>query len=196
MSFEYKPRSYANFQAMLVGYEIDEINAFVEHVEEHRHARESRLATLVERAKAAEVDDDRFIDDFHELMRVGELAWELAIVALHRVVEIHRGWVARRVEPKIDARTLAHFGAVKDLIRRRRQIDIEKLEGATEIDELRCLNNAVKHQAEVTAELAAFPAWKDMAGQKLGDVRPVYNRLRESVPRYLYDLAMRVVGDG
>lgn len=193
MNYEYKPRSYAAFQALLVGYEIEEIDALVAHVEEYRDARESRLAALAEKAK---IDDDRFVDDFHELMRVGELAWELAIVALHRVVEIHRGWVARRVEPKTNARTLAHLGAVKDLIRRRRQIDIEKLEGATEIDELRCLNNAVKHQAEVTEELAAFPAWKDKAGNKLGDVRPAYNRLRESVPKYLYDLAMKVVADG
>lgn len=196
MRFEHKPRPDADFQAMLVGYEIEEIDSFVEHVEEYRSARESRLAALVEKAKAARVDDDRFVDDFHELMRVGELASELSIVALHRVVELHRGRILRRAYREFDATTLARFDVVKALVQHTRRIDIQKLDGAAEIEELRLLNNAVKHQAEVTKQLAGVPAWNGRAGQKLGDLRPAYDRLRESVPKYLYDFAMKVAADG
>jgi len=52
------------------------------------------------------------------------------------------------------------------------------------VNELRLLNNAVKHAGRVTAELAReYPRWKQ--GRKLTGVGAAYERLRRPVPSYI-----------
>lgn len=189
MEFEYKSRPYADFLSLIVGYELDEIDALIDHVEEHRAAREARLVAL---QREVESDDDRYVDEFHQVMRVGELTSELAIVALHRVVELHRGSILHLVFPEFGPRSLDRFDVLKALVLHTKKVDITSLAGAREVDELRVLNNAVKHQAEVTKELAQFPAWLGKTGEKLGDLRPTYVRLRPFVPTYLESFATTV----
>ena len=55
------------------------------------------------------------------------------------------------------------------------------------VDELREINNAVKHEGRVSKQLAKYPGW--VRDKPLGDLNPAYGRLVPDVPRYLADLA-------
>ena len=64
------------------------------------------------------------------------------------------------------------------------RIDIKRTPHYRAVNELRLLNNAVKHAGRVTAELAReYPRWKQ--GRKLTGVGAAYERLRRPVPSYI-----------
>ena len=65
-----------------------------------------------------------------------------------------------------------------------------KIHCAKDVDELRCLNNAIKHERRVNSALAKFPGWKK--GTELGDLESHYYRLQPLAKRYLEDLAKRL----
>ena len=70
---------------------------------------------------------------------------------------------------------------------RKLKIKEGKIHCAKDVDELRCLNNAIKHERRVNGTLAKFPGWKK--GDKLGDLESHYYRLRPFAKQYLEDLA-------
>jgi hypothetical protein len=187
MTFKYRATPYSSFQAMMVEFELEELDAFLTHVDDHRDATETRLANW---AKDLPAGDDRLVDEFAEVVRVVELASETAIVFLYRVVEVHRDTLLRRMYPEFKRGSLERPDVLQALVRHTKKKDIRKLKGAADIEELRVLNNAVKHQASVTAELATrYPQWNGKIGDNLGDLRPQYQRLRRAVPKYLAALA-------
>ena len=59
---------------------------------------------------------------------------------------------------------------------------------AKSLNELRLLNNAVKHDGHIEERLAELPRWKRRAGEEIGDLRSHYHRLRPLAERYIDDL--------
>jgi len=93
-------------------------------------------------------------DDLYELEGITGLGDELAIVARYRVVELMR---ARAVTHRfgVEARgKSSNIRVLRDFLRTR-GIDLDGVQHATAIDELRLLNNAIKHEGCVTRELSA-----------------------------------------
>lgn len=91
----------------------------------------------------------------------------------------------------------------------RLQIEETKIRCARSIDELRCLNNAIKHERRVNGELAEFrrwkkkkrnqnsklakrPRWRSKKDDELGDLKDHYLRLRPLAEQYLEDLTKRL----
>jgi hypothetical protein len=71
------------------------------------------------------------------------------------------------------------------------RIDIKRIPHYRAVNELRLLNNAIKHAGRVTAELAKeYPRWKQ--GRNLTGVGAAYERLRRPVPSYIFRLAERL----
>lgn len=62
---------------------------------------------------------------------------------------------------------------------------------ADSVDELRCINNAVKHEGCVGTKLAEHSLWKKRQGEELGDLRAHYLRLRPLAERYIEDLVAK-----
>lgn len=60
------------------------------------------------------------------------------------------------------------------------------------MNELRCLNNSIKHDQTVNGELTSFPRWRSKEGDKLGDLERHHVRLRRAVDAYLDDLTTRL----
>jgi hypothetical protein len=59
------------------------------------------------------------------------------------------------------------------------------------IDELRLLNNAIKHEGKVTKQLSQkYRRWCE--GKKLEGLDQAYDRLRPKVPVYIFRLAQRL----
>ena len=68
-----------------------------------------------------------------------------------------------------------------------------KIRCVQSVNELRSLNNAIKHERRVNGELAKFPRWKNKKGDELGDLESHYLRLRPFAKRYLEDLTERLI---
>ena len=179
-------RSFFQLQAE---YASDDIDRFREHVELER-AR--RLTTARKRASNIPSGMGEFLaDEAQELDTVSYLADELSIVALYRVVEINTARiVAYEFGPTFKTKA-SYIARLKKLLRERKGIALDKVPHYEAINELRLLNNAIKHAGEVTEELAnAYPRWHK--GGRLTGLDKAYKRLRPKVPIYILRLAERM----
>ena len=80
--------------------------------------------------------------------------------------------------------TLAHDDCVDILSKW--EIKEQEIHCAEPVKELHLLNNAIKHQRQVTDSLAEISGWKE--GDELGDLESHYRRLQPLAERYLEDL--------
>lgn len=124
-------------------------------------------------------DEDAFVDE------IVELGDELAIVGIYKLLEIHTKRVVRAAFPDIDGRSLFRFDTLIEAFRDK-GVDLTSVTNFSEVDELRCLNNAIKHTGTVSSELASYPDWTQ--GETLSDLGKVYERLAPQVQDYVRDL--------
>ena len=173
MAFKYRRRSPFPLLLRIAKYELDDIDAFFD------------LANKTWRPKPNQ--DDWLVDEVEELEDLALLSEEFAIVGLWRGIELYRKRAMGIALNKNAARrSFRHKEFQKDLLQF--QVEETKLRCARYVDELRCLNNAIKHERRVDDELAEFPLWKKKKGKKLGGLERHYLRLRPYAMRYLEDL--------
>ena len=165
-------------------YELEDVDRLVDWSERQRRTREKSLRRITPSV------EDQFVDDMAEIDAFAELYAECAIVVLWRCVELFR---KRVITPAVGGAKARQSFKHKAFCRMLKQMGIPEsdLRCAAEVNELRCLNNAVKHDGHVGEELAAFPHWKLREGETLGDLRPHYARLRPTVKHYMDDLTKK-----
>lgn len=124
------------------------------------------------------------IEDRWILLRdVDNLAGQLLVVALFRQTELHIKRVVKRTDPNVDPSKLFNFKALKSAL----PFKIELLPNFDSFNELRMLNNAVKHQGKVGDELSTnFPSWK--LGEDLTGLESAYERLKPEISEFIKGL--------
>ncbi len=179
--------SQLDFPAMsakLVSAELEMVRAF--RAASKLHFARERLR--LEEAKVEGEDDSTYNDllagQYVIAEEILELSEELSIVAAYRVVELNTKRLTRWLDP-----TYTHFSwpSFAELLHARMKVDIRDLDGASAVDELRLLNNAIKHEAKVTDELAQYPGWT--AGARVHPLGQSFKRLAPAVPRFVEALA-------
>jgi hypothetical protein len=145
--------------------------------------------------EAAEGDEslgDLASDTRYELEKIRDVAEQMLIVALYRIVELSTtrilGW--RWELDLVKRRSLYKADRLNKALRKELGLRPEDLAGFAAIDELRCLNNAVKHEGQVDRKLVKY-GWK--LGAELAGCSDAVARLHPSVIAYLSDLAEKVV---
>lgn len=121
-------------------------------------------------------------DDFYQLAEAKKLGQALAITGLYRQVETQ---VKRALRP-----TFPEMG--KNKIEKillgipQKEIDSSKLVGFDAINELRMLNNLIKHaDSRVDKKLAtAYPTW--IENSELHDLDKAYDRLKPLVEKFIH----------
>jgi len=191
--FRYRRRSRFSFFALLTKWELDGIDRFVELAREARKSQEGWLERLAVQIHRQAPDDDWLVDDFAQLDDFAVLSAEFAIVGLWRCVELYRksatfiasgqgsGAKTFRYEYKKFKRELSRLGIPEQRIRCHQSVD-----------ELRCINDAIKHSRRVDGELAKFSRWRGKQSRDLGNLEGHYARLRSAAERYVSDLADRL----
>lgn len=184
--FKYRQRSPFHVLGRLARYEFENIDRFLEWANQQARARQRFLERLPGRIGT----DDCFVDDVAEIEGFTSLCNESAIVMLWRCIELSR---RRLIANALGARMArgvfrhANFCQALSMVR----ISEAKLRCARSVEELRCLNNAVKHEGLVGAELATHARWKGRLGQELGNLRPHFDRLRPLAERYINNLVKK-----
>ena len=168
--------------------EVDTIDRFRAHVldaaTEQRHSIQQNADEL-----PAEVQEF-LADDLYELDAISDLADQLAIVALYRVVESNTSRILAHKFGTAASRKASYIRALRDFLKQQ-GINVELIPHYRATNELRLLNNAIKHAGQVTDELAKeYPRWRQ--GEKLAGLGATYERLKGHVPSYIFRFAERV----
>jgi hypothetical protein len=177
--------------AELARLEIDSVARFLDNLKSAFDDEVRRLGELI--TKADREYADVLGDEFSSEKEVVELGEQLAIVAAYRVVELlsKRVLAFSKYGPK-KAGELFRFDRLKDALRKDFGVDISTLDGFAGVNEIRLINNAVKHDGLVSHALAeAYPQWKE--GAELKGLREAFERLSGSPSQYVRALAAAVI---
>jgi hypothetical protein len=180
--FQYKPASpFKGVFMRITRYEMNNIDGFLSLAKKAQRAEQNVLERIQEKRKTSTLDDG-LADDFAQLEDFIALSSEFAILGLWRCIELYKKGAIRVVSGEdAAARTFKHKDFQKEL--EKLGITEKRIRCARSVDELRCLNNSIKHQQHVDGELADFPRWRSKKGRKLGNLESEYRRLRPSAER-------------
>jgi hypothetical protein len=169
--------------------EVDTIDRFRVHV---RGAAAAQRHSIERRADDLPAEVQEFLaDDLNELDAISDLADQLAIVALYRVVEINTGRILAHKFGAAARRNASYIKALRAFLMQQQGINIERIPHYRAVNELRLLNNVIKHAGHVTAELGnEYPRWKQ--DKELAGLGAAYERLKVRVPSYIFRFAERV----
>jgi hypothetical protein len=171
--------------------EFGNIDSFREHAEQAHQRQKIYLERLASNRRNSP-DDDWLVDDFHALEDFATLSAEFSIVGLWRCIELFRKRAIWNCSGKVAAAgVFRHKQFQRELSKLR--IKDKRISCSRIVDELRCLNNSIKHDQRVGNELAAFRYWKNKEGQPLGNLAARYPRFRTAAERYLNDLTEKLV---
>ena len=191
MKFKYKCRTIYSLLLRKAKHRLHDMDDFFERAKKARRSEQKNLDQIAAISGENVSDEDRWGDDVPQLKEFAWLYSEFAIIGLWRCIELYRKEAMRAILGNDAARrAYKHKEFQKDLLRLK--IKEKKIRCAQSVNELRCLNNAIKHERRVNGELAKFPRWKNKEGDELGDLESHYYRLRPFAERYLEDLTKRL----
>lgn len=121
-----------------------------------------------------------------------ELAGEMMIVALYKTLEIGIKKMAT-FSGLFTQKQTASFYRMAELnkLMKSKVCDIKGLKHYKAFDELRCINNSVKHNGVANNELASYPNWKK--GQKLTQLHTHYHRLKDDVESFITEMQNEII---
>jgi hypothetical protein len=160
-------------------HEVDDIDRFREHVHEGRAQRQRALQRRTE-SLPPEMQE-LLADQMSELDVISSLAEELTIIALYRVLELNTGRMLAHEFGKArikKEKVASNVGTLKKFLRKERGIDLCSVPHYQAINQLRCLNNKIKHEG--------------LGDKELKTLDKAYVRLRPKVPAYIFRLAERL----
>lgn len=123
-------------------------------------------------------------DDF-SLSESVELSCQLAVVALYMKMELRIKMACRIAYREIKAENLYKMHYLEKKFKKR-GIKIRDLPHFLSFDELRCINNDIKHGGVVGKELAKYPGWK--LGDNLSNIDIAYGRIAPGCRSFIFEL--------
>ena len=208
VKFKYKPLSFYSLRLIIAKHEINAIEDFFDRAKEAWRTGLQDLEQMAASSGANFQDDGQWDDHSAQLKEFSWLYSEFAIIGLWRCIELYRKSAMRAALGNQAAeRAYIHKQFQNDLLSL--QIKEKKIRCARSVDELRCLNNAIKHERRVNGKIAEFrrwkkkkrnqnsklakrPRWRSKKDDELGDLKDHYLRLRPLAVRYLEDLTKRL----
>lgn len=169
-------------------FDTNDLDEFRDLFADSLRQKESYLTQASKEAAAMAAADDEHAEGYAShledrwmlLREVSDLSGQLLIVALFRQTELHiKRVVARTIKPA-NPSALFQFKTLKAAL----PFAIESVANFTAFNELRMLNNAVKHEGVVSQELSDnFPDWK--VGEALTDLDAAYARLKPPIASFI-----------
>lgn len=134
---------------------------------------------------------DFLSDQNNTLDNIKSLSFQLAIISLYRIVELGTKNQLLHLYNKKEVRKLYRWDVFTKKLFKDYGIDIKKLKYYSETNELRTLNNAIKHENLVTKELTNFQGWN--FGDELGDLKNKYEEFAPKMPIYMSNLISKII---
>jgi hypothetical protein len=181
-----------NLLRQMAQHEVEKVREF------HNRARVDYDGELVSLAKRLTSDDPDF-EDFvaDEAAFVGdlrELLNALTAIGLYRVVELGTKRALRWRYKPAEAKPLYIWTNLSRALRRDVGVTHKSLPQYATIDELRLVNNAVKHDGKVNKQVAKYTGWQE--GEPFVMLESRLPDYMKAIPDYLFALATAVVPKG
>jgi hypothetical protein len=199
-----KKNSKSNFKRLqitvIADYDEQVIDGMYEHALISKSTFEKELSS-----KASEIENDSSLneDERYSLMdsisdesyvnqQTTDLIGEMQIIALYKTVEI----AIKRMLKASDLFTEKQLESFFRISKLKKQIknkvcDLTTLQGYGEYDELRCINNCIKHSGKVNKELSVYSGWYE--GDPINEFHPTYQRLKSNVKSFVSELKNSLV---
>jgi len=183
-----KTRRIRSYFRRLADGECDDIDRFREHVQD---GSTTRKRALEKRAQSLPPEIQELLaEDLWELDRISCLADQLSIVGLYRVAEINTARMLGHGFGKAAMSNASYVDRLEKFLKRKNVV-LASVPHFPAINELRLLNNAIKHAGRATKPLSEkYRRWRE--GEKLKRLDKAYDRLRPKVPVYIFGLAKRL----
>lgn len=125
-----------------------------------------------------------FADSAYSALALGD---ELSIIALYKKVERHINRIVKRKVPEAAEVNLTFFNKLCGVL----PFDINVIDSFAGFDELRLLNNSIKHGGKVSNELALkYPNWTE--GADLTELGVAYQRLLPEIKKYVSEFVEKL----
>ncbi|CAN0513243.1 unnamed protein product, partial [Phaeothamnion confervicola] len=136
-----KKRTLIPMLYRLAQFELGDVDNLVTWFESNAKAERERL----DRLPTDNGPEDQYSDAYGEIESVSHLNSELAVIALWRCVELSRRRVIGNTLGTEAAKNSAYNSKIAGALKR---IDVREtsIQRAEDVNELRCLNNAIKHE--------------------------------------------------
>ncbi|MCX6135896.1 MAG: hypothetical protein NTV54_00145, partial [Ignavibacteriales bacterium] len=124
---------------------------------------------------------------------IKKVADELLVVGLYKLVELNMKKVLCKAYDKEIGRSEIMGYSIKNIKKTLKDhgVSLSAIKNYSSIDELRVLNNAIKHEGKATKQLAAFPNWQ--TGAELTKLDIVFDRIAPVVPEFIEYLAKDLI---
>lgn len=109
----------------------------------------------------------------------------MGVVALYKKIELTTKRAVTLAFSDISQAQLFKIKALKDALKKK-GVNLEALPSYPVMDEIRCINNDIKHSGVVGKELSAYDGWTE--GQPLVNLDAAYNRLAPLASSYINEL--------
>ena len=128
-------------------------------------------------------------DQYSLINEVNKLSNELLIIALYRLVELHTKDVIKWHFTSIDTSGFYNVKIMEKILLSK-GIKLNSIKSYAEFDELRALNNAIKHNGVASDELKIY-GW--VVGESLDNLSEVFERLVPKINEYIDELACKII---
>ena len=181
-------------------FEYDDISELVEGVKSHKDRRDAELSTLyslaeddAELSMNQEHKESALVDienEHYYLEESVKLSHQLAVVALYIKIELRIKTVCRLAFPELETASLYRIHDLKKKLKQR-GIKIKDLPGFASFDELRCINNDIKHGGVVGDKLAKYSGW--ILKEDLMGIDNAYSRLAPGCASFISELVEAIM---
>jgi hypothetical protein len=139
-------------------------------------------------------------EEIENIKELRDLVKELSALGIYMVLENLIKKAMRRVYLNLDESQrnkklhLIHkWEFLKKELKETCQLELSEVNEYSTIDELRCLNNVIKHAGRiVTEKLAAFPSWEANLGFEVDTNRIKLDKFCKSIPLFIFDMVARI----
>jgi hypothetical protein len=155
---------------LLQHLDYDEITGLIKGLQAYAHPRSSELSKLYDQAEQDpelnqnQEHKDWFLvsieNDIFTLNESVKLSCQLAVVALYMKMELRIKKACRMAYKEIESENLYKMHYLEKKLKHR-GITIRDLPNFSSFDELRCINNDIKHGGVVGKKLASTPAGRE-----------------------------------
>ncbi len=191
--------SYKKIFETIVRFEIEKILKFVDQVKRQNLSDSKQYEKEYSEIVNSELSEDlsgnfyrESIEDlFYDLKQINNLSEQLTIIALYKLTELQMKSVlnffindTKKTEGSFQIKVL------KKIIKNNFGFSLSQVSSFKKIDELRLLNNSIKHQGTVSKALSNFGGWKE--GDKIISLTKVIEEYVKAIPLYFTDLIEKI----
>lgn len=119
---------------------------------------------------------------------------EMAIIYLFKNLEIAIKRTIKIAYPQVNTRDLFNWKEMNNFLSSK-DIDVNKLKGFKEFDELRKVNNNLKHGEYITSEVKTIKEFKGMEKFEFPNLMEFYVRVRDMCEKFLSEIGNSIIQD-